>query len=250
MPGRDRDAREHRSVAPLLAEGVLVGPVTLVRNGTRTIGATDAELLRPHVGAKLAVVTRLDGSASVAVGHWGLSREAGLALLEIAEPVESGLDVLPLDLGAVCANVDTQGRPAALVGIVRDGAGYARSHVPVVLDEDDGDMADAVVRLVSPLEEAHVGMAVAGATLFAWFPPNPALGRSGEVLALGLAQAYRGFAKPREHPVVAEIVGLDDLGRALLAAYKAIEREPELRQVAGEIVTRAALAVPASSRNK
>jgi len=81
-------------------------------------------------------------------------------------------------------------------------------------------------------------MKLDGAGLFAWFPPNPALGRAGEVLALGLAQAYRGFAKPRQHPVIAEIVGLDDLGRALLVAHKSEEREPELRQVAGEIVDR------------
>jgi len=36
--------------------------------------------------------------------------------------------------------------------------------------------------------------------------------------------------------VLAEIIGLDDLGRALLVAHKVEEREPELRQVAGEIV--------------
>src|SRR5215510_1371798 len=97
---RDREARELRSVAPLLVDGALVGPVTLVRNGARTIGATDIELVRPHVGAQLSVVTRLDGSASVPVGHWGLSRKAELALIELAQPIESGHDVSPLDLGA------------------------------------------------------------------------------------------------------------------------------------------------------
>jgi hypothetical protein len=241
VPGRERDARELRAVAPLLAEGELIGPVTLVRNGDKIIGVTDAELLRPHVGAELRVATMLDGSASVPVGRWGLSRKSELGLCDINEPIESGLDVRPLDLGAVSGSLETGGTPAALVGIVREGAGFARSHVPVAVDRDDtGDIADAVVRLASPLDEAHAGMIVRGASLWAWFPPNPALGRAGEILVLGLAQAYRGFAKPRAHPVLAEIVGLDDLGRALLVAHKAEEREPELRQVAGEFEARVA----------
>jgi len=219
---------------------VFVGPVSLVQNGGKTIGATDAELLRPHVGAQLTVATMLDGSATVPVGNWGLSRYAGLGLVELVGPIGPGLDVQPLDLGAVCATVDTRGSPAALVGIIRDGTGYARSWVPVQIDHETGaGMSDLVLRLASPLEDIHVGMAVDGAALFAWFPPNPALGRPSEVLVLGLAQAYRGFAKPRERPVIAEIVGLDDLGRALLAQQKLEEREPELRQVAGEIVDHA-----------
>ena len=246
MHGFDRDAREVRSVAPLLVAGQLIGPVTLVRNGDKTIGATDAELLRPHVGAQLSVATMLDGSAIVPVGNWGLSRVAGLGLIELASPIETGLDVRPLDLGAVCASVDTRGAPAVLVGIVRDGTGYARSWIPVVVDSDDSaGMSDTALRLASPLEDAHVGLAVEGASLFAWFPANPALGRASEVLVLGLAQAYRGFSKPRERPVLAEIVGLDDFGRALIAAEKTEEREPELLQVAGEIEDHdSALAAP------
>ncbi|HEX3761751.1 MAG TPA: hypothetical protein VHW23_23795 [Kofleriaceae bacterium] len=225
----------------MLVNGELIGPVTLVRNGTKTIGVTDAELLRPHVGAALTVATMLDGSAIAAVGHWGLSRKSELGLIELAQPVDTGMDVRPIELGAVSGNVDTRGAPAAMVGIVRDGARFVRTHVPVVLDKDDGgDLADGVLQLASPLEDEHVGMRVEGATLWAWFPPNPALGRSGEVLVLGLAQGYRGFSKPRRHPVIAEVVGLDDLGRALLMAHKTEEREPELRQVAGEIVARAA----------
>jgi hypothetical protein len=220
----------------LLVQGQLIGPVTLVRNGDRTIGATDAELLRSHVGAQLSVATMMDGSAIVPVGNWGLSRHAGLGLIELASPIETGLDVRPLDLGAVCASVDTRGMPAVLIGIVRDGTGYARSWVPVQIDNDDSvGMSDSVVRLASPLEDAHMGMAVEGASLFAWFPANAALGRPDEVLVLGLAQAYRGFSKPRERPAMAEIVGLDDLGRALIASQRNTEREPELRQVAGEI---------------
>lgn len=236
--GRDRAARELRSVAPLLVDGELIGPVTLVINGEKTIGATDAELLRPHVGAQFTVATMLDGSAVVPVGSWGLSRHAGLGLVELASPIEPGLDVRPLGLGAVCATVDTRGAPAALVGIVRDGDRFARSFVPVHVDKDDAEMKDTVMRLASPLEDIHVGMAVGGASLFAWFPPDPALGRANEVLVLGLAQAYRGFGKPRERPVIAEIVGLDDLGRALIAAQRPQEHEPELDEVAGEIEDR------------
>lgn len=238
-------------MAPLLVDGALIGPVTLVQNGARTIGVTDAELLRPHVGATLTVATMLDGSATAAIGHWGLSRKEELGLIELASPLDAGLDVRPIELGAVCGSLDTRGAPAALVGIVRDGARFVRTHVPVVLDRDEGgDAADAVLHLASPVEDAHVGMRVEGATLWAWFPPNPALGRAGEVLVLGLAQAYRGFARPRRHPVVAEVVGLDDLGRALLVAHKAEEREPELRQVAGEIVARGAPAGQTGSPKK
>lgn len=234
--GPDRDARELRSVAPLFVDGQLIGPVTLVQHGNKTIGATDAELLRPHVGANLTVATMLDGSAMVPIGNWGLSRNTGIGLVDLVSPIPPGRDVRPLGLGAVCASVDTRGTAAVLVGIVRSGTGYARSWVPVYVDKDDGGGMSDVVRLASPLEDAHIGMAMGGASLFAWFPPNPALGRASEVLVLGLAQPYRGFSKPRERPVIAEIVGLDDLGRALITAQKAEEREPELLQVAGEIV--------------
>jgi hypothetical protein len=235
VQGRDRDARELRAVAPLLVDGKLIGAVTLVQNGDKTIGATDAELLRPYVGATLSVATMLDGSAVVAVGNWGLSRHAGLGLLDLVSPVAASRDIKPLGLGAVCASVDTRGSPAALVGIMRDGAGYVRTWIPVQVDVDDAGMGDTASRLASPINDADVGVAIEGASLFAWFPPNPALGRASEVLVLGLAQSYRGFAKPRDRPVVAEIIGLDDLGRALLSAHKIEEREPELRQVAGEI---------------
>lgn len=222
-------------MAPLLVEGELVGPVTLVQNGNKTIGATAPELLRPYVGAQFTVATMLDGSESILVSNWGLSRHVGLGLLELAGPVEPGLDVRPLGLGAVCATLDPRGAPAVLVGIVREGNRFARSWVPVQIDNDAAGMTDTIARLASPLEDRHVGMVVDGASLFAWFPPNPALGRAGEVLVLGLALAYRGFSKPRERPVIAEIVGLDDLGRALIAAQKIEEREPDLQQIAGEI---------------
>ena len=238
MQSHDRDAPELRAVAPLLVDGTLIGPVTLVQNGDKTIGATDAELLRPYVGAKLTIAMSLDGKTTVEVANWGLSRHAGLGLLDLAGPVISRGDVTPLGLGAVCATLDNRGAGAALIGIVRDGKGYTRSWVPVQIDVDDGGMSDVPQRLASPIDDAHVGVQVAGSSLFAWFAPNPALGRASEVLVMGLAVSYRGFAKPRERPVIAEIVGLDDLGRALLAAHKLEEREPELRQVAGEINSR------------
>src|ERR1041384_2626445 len=132
--GSDPDARELRAVAPLFVDGKLVGPVTLVQNGDKTIGATDAELLRPHVGAKLTVGTMLDGSASVLIGNWGLSRNTGIGLVDLVSPIPPGSDVRPLGLGAVCASVDTRGTAAALVGIIRSGSGYARSWVPVQVD--------------------------------------------------------------------------------------------------------------------
>jgi hypothetical protein len=233
VPASAREARELRAVAPLFADGTWIGAVTIVQNGDKTIAATDADVLRPYVGKKLTIATQLDGSAPIEIAKWGLSRHAGLGLLDLATPVPAGRDVIALDLGAVCASVDARGSSAALVGIVRNGERYARSWTPVQLDLDDGGMADSPSRIASPLDDD--GAHVAGAALFAWFPPNPALGRASEVLVLGLAQAYRGFAKPRARPVIAEIIGLDDLGRALLTAAKVPEREPELVQVAGEI---------------
>ncbi|HEU4734816.1 MAG TPA: hypothetical protein VFT22_43290 [Kofleriaceae bacterium] len=236
MHGSDRDARELRSVAPLLVDGKLIGPITVVHDGNKTIGATDAELLRPHVGARLAVAIALDGSELIPIGNWGLSRHSQLGLCDLVAPVPVGREVRPLGLDAVCASVDIRGTHTVLVGMVRSGDGFERTWIPVQLDTgEDGGMGEPPARLASPVLAEHVGMAVQGAALFAWFPANPALGRASEVLVLGLAQAYRGFEKPREHPVIAEIVGLDDLGRALLTSHKVEEREPELVQVAGEI---------------
>jgi hypothetical protein len=98
-------------------------------------------------------------------------------------------------------------------------------------------MSDTLTRIASPIEPAHVGLAIEGAPVFAWFPPNPALGRPGEVLAVAIAYPYRAqTAKPRELPVLAELVGLDDLGRALISTEDHDTR-PELEQVvSGEIV--------------
>jgi hypothetical protein len=47
---------------------------------------------------------------------------------------------------------------------------------------------------------------------------------------------YRaGTFQPRATPAIAEMIGLDDLGRALIQATPQPEERPELQQVTGEI---------------
>jgi hypothetical protein len=231
-------------VAPLVAivgeTQQLVGAVTLVENAGKTLGVTSAELLRPHHGAQLRVLTELDGSKFVDIAGIGLGRYAGLGLLELSAPVPAG-DVKPLSIDHVCATNDTRGAPAGLVTIMPNGAAYERLLIAVHVDNDDGGgMSDTIVRLATPLDAAHAGLAVEGCPLFAWFPPNPALGRKGEVLAVAIAHPYRArTAQPRALPVLAELVGLDDLGRALISTQEHDGR-PELKQVAGEIVDKQA----------
>ena len=69
-------------------------------------------------------------------------------------------------------------------------------------------------------------------------PPDPLLGRKSEVVVVAQGITYhRKTFQPRTIPAVAELVGLEDLGRAL--PYAAPETEPsELVQVAGEIQDR------------
>jgi hypothetical protein len=214
----------------------LVGAVTLVENAGKTLGVTSAELLRPHHGTQLRVLTELDGSKFVDILGIGLGRYAGLGLLELSGPVGDG-DVKPLSIDHVCATNDTRGAPAGIVSIVPAGGAYERKLIAVHVDNDDGGgMSDTIVRIASPVEPAHAGLEVEGCPLFAWFPPNPALGRTGEVLAVAIAYPYRAqTARPRELPVLAELVALDDLGRALISK-EAHDAGPELKQVAGEIV--------------
>jgi hypothetical protein len=77
---------------------------------------------------------------------------------------------------------------------------------------------------------------VEGSALFSWMPADPVLGRKSEVLVVALGITYRRKTfKPREQPALAELVGLDDLGRALPWAEKVVEGSNELGQVAGEI---------------
>lgn len=227
-------------MAPLVAvvgeRQQLVGAVTLVEHAGKTLGVTSAELLRVHHGAQLRVLTELDGSKFVDVASIGLGRYAGLGLLELAGPVGDG-DAKPLSIDHVCATSDTRGAPAGILAIIPIGDAYERMLIAVHVDNDDGGgMSDTIVRIASPVEPAHVDLEVEGCPLFAWFPPNPALGRPGEVLAVAIAYPYRArTARPRELPVLAELVGLDDLGRALIST-QAHDAGPEVTQVAGEIV--------------
>jgi hypothetical protein len=207
----------------------------LVENAGKTLGITSAEILRAYQGAQLRVLTELDGSQYVDVTNIGMGRYAGVGLLELARAIPDGAGVKPLGLDHVNATSDTRGAPAAIVTIT---PALERMLIPVHVDSDDGGgMSDTLTRIASPIEPAHVGLAIEGAPVFAWFPPNPALGRPGEVLAVAIAYPYRAqTAKPRELPVLAELVGLDDLGRALISTQDHDTR-PELEQVvSGEIV--------------
>lgn len=239
VAGRDRDAEELRAVAPLVAVAgssyELVGPVTLVENAGKTLGVTSAELLRPHHGRKLRVLTELDGSQFIDITGIAMGRYAGVGLLELAKPVPDA-DVKPLTLDRVCATSDTRGAPSGIVSIIPVGDGFERMLIAVNVDNDDGGgMSDTVMRLATPLDPAHVGLEVEGAPLFTWFPPNPVMGRKGEVLAVAIVYPYRAqTARPRELPVLAELVALDDLGRALIS-HEHESREELQRAVTGEI---------------
>lgn len=218
----------------------LVGPTMLVTNGTKTIAIAPAELLRPWEAQQLSIVTRLDGSELVPAASWGFGRYSGAGLIELGSPISAGPDVAPLDLGSVCATVETRGAPSALVTVTQPGAGYAREVIPVYVDAvDAGGMSDDVLaRLATPMNAAHADHPIEGAILFSWFPPDPVLGRRGEVLAMALAYTYRQRAfQPRGTPAIAELVGLDDVGRALISEAPAPER-PELHEVVGEVEAR------------
>jgi hypothetical protein len=242
VPGRDRDSIELRAVAPLVAvvdgSQQLVGAVTLVEHGGKTMGVTSGELLRAHATMKLRVLTSLDGSTHVDVMGIGIGRYTGLGLLELAKSIADDGDVQPLTIDHVCATSDTQGAPAGIVTIANgEGGVLQRLLVAVHVDNDNGGgMSDTTTRLATPLDPAHAKLVVEGCPVFAWFPPNPALGRSGEVLVVAVAYPYRAaIAQPRELPVIAELLALDDLGRALISPHAHDSRE-ELGQVAGEIV--------------
>jgi hypothetical protein len=224
-------------VTALVLDGRLVAPITLVKHGLRVIGVTSAELLRTQPDAGLAVVTELDGSATIPIASWGVGRHAAVALVELAAALPEGGEVVPIPIGSVNASVDVHAAPAAIVTIEQLGGRFERSLIPIDVDADDaGGMSDQVMHLASPHHPAHAATFIEGATAFAWLPPEPALGRrTTEVVAFGIAFPYRiGIAKPRATPVIAELSGLEDLGRALIAAA-AVHSEPELVTVAGEI---------------
>ena len=218
------------------AKPTLVGACTLVQNGAKVVAFSSAELLR-KAGEPLAVALTLDGSKTVPVASWMMGRAAGMGVMELAGPIAKGADVEPLGIGSVCATVDTRGAPAALVTIEQHDKTFSRRVIPVHVDAvDGGGMADVFTRLASPIDKPDVDAEIEGAALFAWLPPDPVLGRKSEILVVALGCTYRQKTfKPRELPALAELVGLDDLGRALPFGAGEPEGSNELRQVAGEI---------------
>lgn len=230
-----------RAVAPLVVTATkeLVAPVMLVSNGQKTIAVTSAELLRSWDANQLSIATRLDGSALVPISTWGMGRYSGVGLVELASPLAPGAEVAAVEIGSICATMATRGAPAALVTITQTGRTLERILIPVDVDTVDsgGGMADDVItRLATPIDGGHLETPIDGGILFAWFPPDPVLGRKSEVLAVAMAYAYRIKSfQPRAHPAIAELCGLDDLGRALISAKPAPAR-PELNEIKGEIV--------------
>jgi len=240
--GTREQANELRAVAPLVVIGPtlqLVGPCTLVTNGTHTIAFSSAELLR-KAGEPLAIALTLDCSKTLPVSSWSMGRVPHMGVIELGSPFpkDKKLDVEPLPIGSLCATVDTRGAPSALVTVERANQGVSRRVIPVHVDHvDGGGMSDDVlVRLASPDDAADAEVDIDGSALFSWMPPDPVLGRKSEVLVVALGSPYRTKTfKPRELPAIAELVGLDDLGRALPWDGTKSEGSNELGQIAGEI---------------
>lgn len=230
-------ANELRAVAPLVVLGKtleLVGPCTLVANGSKVVAFSSAELLRA-AGEPLAVALSLDGKRTVKIASWALARSHGLGILELAEPVPAGGEIQPLDIGAVCAAVETRGAPAAIVTVSATEHGFSRRVIPVHVDAcDGGGMSDVVAHLATPQEASDGDAKIEGAPLIAWMPADAVLGRASEVVAVALALPVRATYKPRELPPCAELVALDDLGR-VLPYESSTEGSNDLTQVAGEI---------------
>jgi hypothetical protein len=242
--GRDprEQARELRAIAPLVVVGPtlqLVGPCTLVTNGSQTIAFSSAELLR-RAGEPLAIALTLDCSKTIPVASWSMGRVPHMGVIELgaAFPKDKGLDVEPLPIGSLCATVDTRGAPSALVTVQAAKTGVTRRLVPVHVDHiDGGGMSDDILtRLASPDAAGDVELDIDGAALLSWMPPDPVLGRPSEVLIVALASPYRQRTfKPRELPAIAELYGLDDMGRALPWDGTKLEGSNELEQIVGEI---------------
>lgn len=232
------DAPELRCVAPLVVLGAggpqLAGPCMLVTNGAHAIAVASAEVLR-RAGEPLAILTRLDGSAHVKIAAWQLARHAALGIVDLGEGVAFTADVQPLHLASVSAAIETRGAPAALVTIAKRDGAFERVAIDVgVVTDDGGGMSDDVTRLAIPVEPAPAVVSD-GAALFAWMPPDPVLGRGSEVIAVALGVTPRPRVyQPQAQPPLAELVGLEDAGRALPWTAPAEETEA-LVQVAGEI---------------
>ncbi len=222
-PEREQ-ARELRAVAPLLANGVVIGPVTFVTTGQQTIGMTSAELLRRNETAGIEIGI---GNAAIPIGNWSMGRYTGIGLVQLAVPIPPEAELEPLSISAACATPETRGAPAALVTF----SNGKRILIPVHVDPVGG--REVVAHLATPHDAVAADLVVDGAPLFAWFPADPALGRKSEVVILALGHPYRlQTFKPRVLPALVELCSLDDLGRAL--AYHSEERT-DLPPAAGEI---------------
>jgi len=244
--GRDprESAAELRAIAPLIVTGPqlqLVGPCTLVTNGSQTIAFSSAELLR-HAGEPLAIALTLDCTKTIPVTSWTMGRIANMGIIELGAAFpfkDPTLDVKPLPLGSVCASLDTRGAPSALVSVqpAPTGRGVVRRLIPVHVDAIDGGMSDVITRLATPDKAEDAAADIDGGALFSWMPADPVLGRRSEILVVALAVPYRiKTFKPRALPAIAELFGLDDLGRALpWQGEEKQEASNELGQVAGEI---------------
>lgn len=233
-------AVELRAVAPLVIAGVrrLVGTCTLVTNGTETLAFTSVELLRTVANDALEIAVKLDGTATIPVASWAAAGDYAygtLAVCVLAAPLpnDPALDVAPLAMASICATTDNRGAPAAIVSclVAADGRGFTRVTTPVFVD---GTHVDPHARIASPVDAADARVFVDGAPVFAWMPAEPALGRKSEVVALAIACPIgRTPDRPRASAPIAELVGLDELARAL--PFAGAEAEPQLGQVAGEI---------------
>jgi hypothetical protein len=237
-------APELRAIAALVVTGPslqLVGPCTLVTNGGQTTAFSSAELLR-RAGEPLAIALTLDCTKTIPVTAWSMGRVPHMGVIELGAPFPraEALDVEPLPIGSLCATVDTRGAPSALVTVVRAKTGVARRVIWVHVDAIDGGvMSDGILtRLASPVEIDDAQVDIDGAALLSWMPPDPVLGRPSEVLVVALASPYRQQTfKPRQLPAIAELFGLDDIGRALPWDGTKLEGNNELGNVAGEIRT-------------
>jgi hypothetical protein len=237
--GHNPESPELRAVAALVAldpQPRLVGPATLVTNGDKTLAFTSSDLVRAEAGANLCLLPRFDGGAipiaSIGMGY------SGIGLLELAQPLPADADVVPISIGTISASVETRGAPSAIVTIASGSPGWQRVVIPVAVDAV-GSADDIIARLATPIEACDATF-IEGAPLFTWFPPDPVLGRPPEVLAVALGYLYRQQSfKPRGVPAIAELIGLDDLGRALPYSAPEPEAQPsELAQVTGEIPDR------------
>jgi len=246
LVGTREDASELRGVAALvvLGEGApqLVGACTLVTNGSKTVAFSSAELLR-LAGEPLAIALTFDCKTTIPVPAWTMSRAPAMGIIDLGTqvPLDGKLDVQPVGIHSVCATVDTRGAPSALIGVQATPSGWSRRIIPVHVDAvDGGGMSDDIItRLASPDAALDIDAAIEGASLLSWMPADPVLGRPPETVLVALACKYTHQTfKPRDLPALAELFGLEDLGRAL--PWSAAEREAkastnELGQVAGEI---------------